>query len=363
MDVATGRQGKIEFANSLRGLAALSVLISHYLGVFWVARTVAGDLANTTVLPESVMPTPLLARAFLSVPVSWGPLGVALFFLISGFVIPFAFDRRSAIGFLIGRVFRIYPLYFAGFSVTLLAVAVSGALSGRAFPYDIAHVAIHYIPGLRDLLWKPPIDWIVWTLEIELKFYLVCACVAVWLRRGSMKVFVVPLLLLGVVWLWRDQPWGDVRRSLAYSAEYMIFMFAGIAFNYWFRSRLDTPLLALLSAYVLALVFAAMRIAGEPVMTIVSYGVAFVIFSIAAARSARWRSTPVLSFLADISYPLYVVHGVMGYAVMAHLTAAGVSAYLAIAIAVVLAIAVAWGLHRAVEMPTHRMGQRFARRF
>lgn len=353
---------KIEFANSLRGIAALCVLVSHYLGVFWVSRAVAGDLANTTVLPEAVLPSPQISNIALTVPISWGPFGVALFFLISGFVIPFAFERRSAGGFLIGRIFRIYPLYIAGFSVTLAAVAVSGMLSGRPFPYNLTHVLIHYIPGLRDLLWKPPIDWIVWTLEIELKFYLVCALLAPWLRRASLLVFVVPIALFGIVLAWSDVPWGELRRTLAYSAEYMIFMFVGVAFNFRFRKRISTLALAGLSTGVVLITAVGMRVGLEPVMTIASYGVAFAVFAVSAACSDRWRQTRLLSFFADISYPLYVVHGVLGYAVMAHLTRQGVSAYVALAVAAVLAVGIAWLLHCIVEMPSHRLGQRLADR-
>lgn len=32
---------RLEFANALRGLAALAILVSHYLGVFWFSRDIA----------------------------------------------------------------------------------------------------------------------------------------------------------------------------------------------------------------------------------------------------------------------------------------------------------------------------------
>jgi superfamily II DNA helicase RecQ len=37
---------RVEFANTLRGFAAIAVLISHYFGVFWLDRASASSLAN-----------------------------------------------------------------------------------------------------------------------------------------------------------------------------------------------------------------------------------------------------------------------------------------------------------------------------
>jgi len=40
-----------------------------------------------------------------------GGFGVALFFLISGFVIPFSFLRYTRTGFAIARILRLWPAY------------------------------------------------------------------------------------------------------------------------------------------------------------------------------------------------------------------------------------------------------------
>ena len=208
---------------------------------------------------------------------AWGPFGVALFFLISGFVIPYTFTKRSASAFLVGRAFRIFPLYMAGFSVTLLAVWLSGAIDERPFPYALSHVLIHYVPGLRDLLWQQPIDWIVWTLEIELKFYLVCALVAPLLRKASLLTFLARLALFVVVSAWSRHPFGELKRTIAYSSEYMIFMFIGVAFNFYFRGRLRAPTLAVMSAVLLGLTWRSMVLETEPSLTMLSYAEAFIV--------------------------------------------------------------------------------------
>ncbi|WP_167444519.1 acyltransferase family protein [Paraburkholderia bryophila] len=352
---------RLEFANALRGVAALSVLISHYLGIFWFARPITEALINAPIADAAALPTPAIAAWLESLPIASGPFGVALFFMISGFVIPFSFERSSVAGFLIGRFFRIYPLYFAGFTVTLVAVYLSGLASGRSFPYALFHVLAHYVPGVRDLLWLPSIDGIVWTLEIELKFYLLCALLAPLLRTGSLKVFLAPVLLFCIAIAAHRQPWGTLEKTFAFDSEYMLMMFCGVAFNFYFRPHITNVMLSIIGPSCLAMFCVSMYISGDlPVRGILGYIAAFATFAVCASLSSRWPSSHTLSFFADVSYPLYVVHGVMGYAVMAHMVERNVAPSIAIACAFALSIIVAWTLHKMVEKPSHEIGKRLS---
>jgi peptidoglycan/LPS O-acetylase OafA/YrhL len=360
-DSQVGNKQRLEFANALRGVAALSVLISHYLGIFWFARPITESLINAPVPGAAMLPAPGIAAWLDSIPIATGPFGVALFFMISGFVIPFSFERTSVRGFVVGRLFRIYPVYIVGFSVTLIAIALSGIASGRPFPYSVSQVLVHYIPGLRDLLWTPMIDGIVWTLEIELKFYIVCVLIAPLLRLGKLWTFLVPVVLLIIVKVAHGLPWGTLPKTAALDSEYMLFMFCGVAFNFHFRGFIGKRLLGVISLAVLVAFCAGMLISQEPTRSINSYIAAFAVFSVAAAISDSWPRLPVLSFFADISYPLYVVHGVMGYALMAYMVAGNVAPWIAIACAFGLSVMIAWALHTMVENPTHEVGKRLSR--
>ncbi|WP_038953551.1 acyltransferase family protein, partial [Bradyrhizobium japonicum] len=109
---------------------------------------------------------------------NWGAFGVALFFIISGFVMPFSFRSYGRADFLVARFFRIYPTYWVGLTVSLTVLMFCIHLAGDAtFPHTVAQLLIGYALGSRDILWEKSIDGIVWTLEIELKFYLVCALI------------------------------------------------------------------------------------------------------------------------------------------------------------------------------------------
>ena len=254
---------RLEFANALRGLAALSVVIAHYNSFFFGSASLIGTIANTP--PPIREASPALDAwqwVVLSLPFAGGEFGVALFFLISGFVIPMSLQKYDWRGFLVGRILRIYPTYFAGFSVTLFALLIAGGIFGKPFPFDARAVVIHFLPGVRDLAWSPHIDFVVWTLEIEIKFYIVCAVAWKWLRHGDRRVFAIPLAMAGcAIGIEALLPGWLTSHAFAYRLGYLFtttsrffaLMFIGVAFFYHHRRRLGTGALGAMSLTLFAL--------------------------------------------------------------------------------------------------------------
>jgi peptidoglycan/LPS O-acetylase OafA/YrhL len=338
------------------------VLASHYFGVFWTNRDAVGYLTNAPSLPETQVHTPGFATPLLyGIPgFNPGPFGVALFFIISGFVIPFSLTRLSTTGFALGRFFRIWPVYVVGFTITLLAVGLSTNRFGTAWPYPVRDVAVHYVPGLRDLLGTSAIDGIVWTLEIEVKFYLLCLLAAVLFRRRSVWVFAIPALI-AVAGPLAGSFWGA-----AIEAPYLCFMFIGVALHYRHVGALSWPMALSVGAGMYALALLSWRLGPEgatfgPLW--LSYVVAIALFLLAALLPPRLQSNRLFEFFADISYPLYVVHAVAGYVALRLLLDSGFSIWNAIIVTVLGAVAAAWTIHALVEVPTHRLGSNLARRF
>lgn len=125
---------KIEFADALRGVAVLSVALCHYLQIYWLDRNSPPFMINVAPLEDSVVRTPDYVLPLAQSPfIQNGSFGVALFFLISGFVITLSVRNYHPIGFLVGRFFRLYPTYIAGFSVTLAIVVFAGLIYNRPF--------------------------------------------------------------------------------------------------------------------------------------------------------------------------------------------------------------------------------------
>ena len=152
--MAVGR--RIEYLDGLRGIAALAVVLQH------TAETIM------SCDPASVA---LLRPGFVDF-FNFGRFGVALFFLISGFVVPFSFKRPHPIqSFAISRIFRLYPAYWASLA---LAVALFPALTGRSF--TLLQVAANSTMA-QAVFGQADVIGAYWTLLIELAFYVLCAAI------------------------------------------------------------------------------------------------------------------------------------------------------------------------------------------
>jgi peptidoglycan/LPS O-acetylase OafA/YrhL len=366
---------RVEFANSLRGLAALVVVVAHYSGFYSAGREVMSGLIHAPVLSLEAQPVPSYIAGMSAVPgVRLPAFGVALFFLVSGFVIPFSLARTSHLGFLGSRLLRIVPTYVAGFTVTLLALRAGTAYFGVPWPYSGREMVIHALPGLRDLLWSRHIDYVVWTLEVEVKFYALGWLLLPLFRARSPAVFLAPaLLLLGSLALARPvekwalaDPWAfRAARLWLDSAPYLIFMFIGVLLHVHHHGAVSGGRAAGGGVALFLLFAVGLHLAGGHGGTrplVVSYGCALGVFTLAYLRPRLFRANRGFDFLADLSFPLYVTHGVAGYIGLRVLADRGWSPGPSLLLVGTAAVLVAWMLHRAVERPTQHLGQRWSAR-
>jgi peptidoglycan/LPS O-acetylase OafA/YrhL len=364
---------KIEFANTLRGIAALMVMFGHYYLIFWQHRDVATSLPNAMPLPASVVtPSYIYALNFLD-PFSFGIFGVAIFFLISGFVIPFSFAKTDWKGFLIGRAMRIYPTYAAGLTFSLLVIVTCGIHYGRPFPFESHVVLFNYFPGLRDVVWVAGIDGIIWTLDVEVKFYIVCALASRLFFKNSTAVFIIPILLSIPAYLLAPGVDQALKSGASFSGQlytfcafnqYLNFMFIGVAFNFLYRGVIRSELfVVIVVALFISMAAIWWRAKTVPFTLLWTYGLAVLVFALAFTYPKILKSRSITNFLADISFPLYIIHGVFGYALQRVLAGMNVPAWLCILFAMAASIAIATFMHHTIESRAHLLGRSLANRF
>ena len=364
---------RVEFANSLRGLACLSVVLSHYCGVFWFKPEAVSYFTN---IPCPAVNHSVPAFCLWAKPnpyLNLGPLGVAVFFLISGFVIPYSMARQSFCQFCIIRLLRIWPTYLAGFAVTLLAVLCGCYLFNVEGPFSLYEVAIHSIPGLRDLIGSRNIDGIIWTLEIEVKFYAVCAISCVLLRKKSILAFALPVVLAAfALWLSTMLPTLSLAHpkraaflsTLLNLSQFIVFMYIGVVFHYMHVGAIkaENAVLLIASLFIMTCMIWTSGPYNNSIHIAWNYGFAVAIFAFAMSWPQLFRSNRVLDFFADISYPLYVIHGIAGYVLMRTLQEYGWTPGPIIILTTFVAISLAWGIHRLVEKPSQSFGKRLFRK-
>lgn len=377
----TGNSARLAFAHVLRGFAALLVVLWHFLearieGLVSIAAGRAVQTAETMTAAQpaaaaAVEPTVPLAVTLAKL-FDLGQIGVGVFFLISGLVIPFAFQRQGRLGFLVARFFRIWPTYAAGFTVSLLVLVIALGLMGQAVPYSSTDILAHY-SMLRDLGGFPNIDRIVWTLEIEIRFYLFCALIAPLLRaHDAGRLIAVGLLLaiaaiaigeISVSTLPADAAWRNLAAALGGTGQFIILMMIGVLFHLLLVGALTALRAAIFGAvfFMLFLILAAQGPDGA-LPSLTAYGTGLVLFTLAFVFRAGFAETGPLGKVGTISYSLYVIHPLLGGWIVFALTKAGMPVAIAFAAGFAAVLAGAFALHVLVEKPSQAFGRMLAAR-
>jgi len=321
--------------DALRGIAASWVLLFHYTVRY-------GEIFGDTGAPFH----------------AWrGGFGVELFFAISGFVMLMTLSRmRSASEFVIARAARLYPTYWVGVAVTF-AVMGLWPLAGRTVTWP---EAAFNLTMLQEFFKVPHVDSVYWSLEVELVFYawIVAVLAAGWLARA--RALVTAWMLVGVaayaacLALGRPLP---VILDRVLLLEHCGFFGIGVTAFLDFQDGRATA--RSLVQYGVAAVAAllAQGIAG------LALALAIIgIFWLVSQRRAGFLDTRVLVFLGTISYPLYLLHQNIGYAVIRGLRAQSVGYGWAMLAAMAVSLAGASALHYAVEAPVREAFQRWNKR-
>lgn len=260
----------------------------------------------------------LLGFGFARVPILLvGSAGVDIFFVISGFIMLVSSRRLfgapgGARTFLLRRLIRIVPLYWAVTSIYVAAFLFAPAALGRAVSGATMAASYLFWPqvGLDGTF--HPVLVVGWTLNYEMFFYALFA-LAVALPQPR-AVLVVTVGLLAVVALAKLS--GPPSSPLAFWGEPIVLEFAaGIALGLAYERRLFVPItVAILVACVAAATFVAQI--GQPIPggwpRLMLYGLPALslVGSVVLARpnERRSRLPASLVFLGDASYSLYLVH-------------------------------------------------------
>ncbi|MEV4639718.1 acyltransferase [Actinoplanes sp. NPDC049548] len=342
------RPARIAVLDGLRLVAALMVVGYHF---------VAYD--RGTVLPWGAAADRVFP--WLSLPASYGWLGVPMFFLISGFVICLSAWDRTPGEFLRSRVVRLYPAYWAAALLTFAVLTLWPVVRRPVGPSDL----LVNLTMLQEPLGVRPVDAVYWTLWVEARFYLLFALV-VWrgltLRRAT---------LFGYGWLVASAlaEQADVPAlNVVVMPEHAPYFVAGIALFLVHRSGSHLTLWALFGASFLMAqhhvaaqtVHVARDVLGRPLPVLPALVLVTGIFAtmavVATGRlsGVRWRW---LTVAGALTYPLYLLHEYIGWTLIAALHPL-LPRHATLAIVVALVMAAAWLLHRYVERPAARLLRR-----
>ena len=282
----------------LRFIAALVVVFFHY-----TFRGYAADNLST-------MPYPWLINYS-----KYGYLGVELFFMISGFVILMTAANGSLRSFVVSRLVRLYPAFWACCTISFIIISTIGA---PRFSASVGQYLIN-MTMLGGFIGTQPIDGSYWSLFVEIRFY--CLIVLVLLIRKIKYIqSILSIWLLASIGL-EILPIGRLRDL--FISDYSGFFIAGSTYYIIWASgfsiiRMFTVILAWglsISQSLGRTAFLENHYATEINSYVVSCIVTafFVVMLMVSGKKMGVIGRMQWTSIGALTYPLYLLHQNIGY--------------------------------------------------
>jgi peptidoglycan/LPS O-acetylase OafA/YrhL len=315
---------RFEAVDVLRGLAALWVVLSHYLP-YW---------------------TRYFGPAHIIVPNEWGYYSVKLFFVISGFCIFRSLCKcDSIVDFAVNRFSRLYPAYWA----SLLIATTAGVLVFG----DQFWMGGFVVNGtmLQDFLGYSRFDNVYWSQTVLISFFVLAGCSLAFRLHNRPLPLVTVWLAAACAWVWIAPPSGVDQRdyfAMILSLDYAPYFTMGIVFHEvtergWSHHRAAVILFAAATEFL---------IAGW-----VGFCVAFfsaLLFLLAINGRLAFLTNPVFLWLGAISYSLYLIHRNLGYQSLRWMHEHQLGPALAVSLAIFGALILASLITHGIERPSLR---------
>ncbi|MED3758915.1 acyltransferase [Peribacillus frigoritolerans] len=365
--------------DSLRGLAAISVVIHHYLLIFpqFYEKTIDN---SGYALVNFLKYTPL--HIFFS-----GTQAVILFFVLSGFVLslPFLNNINSSYSiYLTRRVTRIYIPYLVSLVIVLIAVKLfsEGVLTGFSpwangkwsDPIDFKLIIDHLflVGNFANGEYNP----IYWSLVHEMRISILFPIIMIFIIKYKWKFSLLWSLIISA--------FGFVGTTLLSHAnietDYMLSLYYGLSFVIgallakhkdmlikFFESKSKTVkiLITILSiflytfpSWVLNFPVIPERLLNPPNTVMASIGAAmFIILALASKTIKKVLLFKPFQFFGDISYSLYLYHCIPLF-VLLHQFNDKVTTWILLITSCIVSILLAVLSYYFVEKPSIKLGKK-----
>ena len=306
--------------HGLRGIAALAVVLFHWYQIF-----PAFSQHIDQVFPAGTILSPVSYFGF-------GWLGVPLFFVLSGYLLgskvayaalSISFLRR----FWFRRILRIYPAVWLHLLLLLaLATQIGGLVSPKMWDVDVL--------ALQFLLWinmpppmQAPISNVLWTLPIELSFYLVLPLIGALSRKIPWHWLLLSALVITISWrsylIHAEDlknyavllPWLDMLPGTLFTfmVGYSLNYLPALANQRAIKWGLILSLATFIALLQWQLVLNDIYWTGHWILIVWPPSVALIIAAIVyfvdqPARPIRLLAHPVIVWLGNISFGVYLWH-------------------------------------------------------
>lgn len=285
---------KINQITFTRFIAAIAIVISHFNKDMFLYKI---DYISNIFLNANV--------------------GVSYFFILSGFIMIVAYNKKEKIGYIDyykNRFARIFPLYVLGLVLYLVT-----KYANFSIPATIVYLLglQSWIPGKVMILNFPG-----WSISVEFLFYLIFPVLYNYFYSRKNKSIWIAAILLWVVTqvfshLYKASPYYEGLHTksqqflyyfpLMHVNEFLVGNLAGIFFiNNFKQKNYDIPIILIFLAILLALIFVPlfyhnglMAVLFIPLIILISWNNGFL---------TKVFSLKPLEYLGEASYAIYITH-------------------------------------------------------
>ncbi|MDD2961964.1 MAG: acyltransferase [Muribaculaceae bacterium] len=315
INLSLGEKPQYVLLNGLRGVAALFVILYHL-----------GEAFATSPLDQFC---------------NHGYLAVDFFFVLSGFVIGYAYDDRwkkmGVTTFFKRRLIRLHPMIIVACIIGVVSYLIQGSVKWDGTSVAFSTVMIAFVLNLFLIPSLPttstdirgygemfPLNGPSWSLFFE---YIANILYAIFLRRLPTKVLAVFVALTGGVLCWyalTKAGYGHIGEGWSLAGNQFYGGMLRVTFSYsagLLISRIIKPMRWAKGAFIISslgigIIVFMPHLGGESATWINAiYDTACVVvffpailYFAASAKHIGSLMTKFCSFLGNLSYPLYLIH-------------------------------------------------------
>ncbi len=283
----------------------------------------------------------------------FGYLGVQIFFVISGFVIPWslyteAYKPRNFFSYLSKRIIRIEPPYLISIVLVLLLNYISSKTAiyhGEPFHLNIGQFLSHivYLPKSFGFEWIQPVYP---TLQVEFQFYILLGLIFPLLRsEKKLIIYAITVIFIVISYLTPVAIFGFIDLFLI-GIIYFKYKIGHLnRYEFW-------------SMEVVIIAFTLFNNQDKYVAVAEFISIIGIMY---------WESAnKITQFLGKISYSLYLIHVPIGGKVvnLGNRYSHSIStSYLIILLAVMVSVASAWIFYKMVESPSIKLSKQLIKKY
>lgn len=329
-------KGRIWLLDVIRGFSALLIVLYHYTTRYDIS------IGHIDTWPVSF---------------PWGCYAVYTFFTLSGFLTVYNLNPKDGAGkYLIKRAIRLYPVFWIAIIITTIYMFF--LMPERLSPPMTILANFTMVPSLLGF---GSVDGVYWTLAKELVFYVTIAALIKTKTIKHLGYLQLPwLLIVCLATFYCNSQINFPAQSLASfvfiveSAHSFIF---GISVYYLLYSEKKDVRAISCITMLLCVVYSAVVKGMDSTIFFAAMGIC-IIFCVWLSKkhdvkkSKLW--TPI-TYIAEISYPLYLTHQFIGFAVIQFIeNKLGLTNEFFIIIPILHAIILATVIHYCFELPVTR---------